>query len=43
LLSDADGLAATLDLPSIGCQLVLADVYETVIARVGNIQEEQHG
>jgi Uma2 family endonuclease len=28
LLKDADGLEATLVLPSIGCELVLADVYE---------------
>jgi Uma2 family endonuclease len=30
LLRDADGLAATLTLASIGCQLALADVYEKV-------------
>ena len=29
-LTDADGLDATLELPSIGCTLALADVYEQV-------------
>ncbi len=33
LLTDATGLEATLVLPSVGCQLALADVYEKVAAR----------
>jgi Uma2 family endonuclease len=33
LLTETDDLATTLDLPSIGCKLALADIYERVFGR----------
>jgi Uma2 family endonuclease len=33
LLTETDDLAATLDLPSLGCTLALADIYERVFGR----------
>ena len=42
-LADATGLDASIELPSIGCTLVLADVYEKVTFPVDNLGDDSAG
>jgi hypothetical protein len=43
LLSEASGLAATIDLAAINCRLILAEVYEKVALKQEASHREENG